>query len=215
MKTLIIFICLLIYISATDAQTVDTTQRFATGTQEDLFLRETEGYLRSSFRFSTTFNIMVIGGAGMMGLDMLDGEMNALSVVGFEIGFAGAEMSKYGPVPLVKARRSFERLAPVWHDTTSYQAVLQSIRLAQSLSIASVVCNFLGQGLILAGFFQQDDKTFSALVAAGAVVGVVALGTSIGATVATQKARIELGKAKGSLAFGAGSSGIGVAYRLP
>lgn len=215
MKTFICSLYLWVSVSGIFAQTGDTLHRFSISSQDAFFLNQTEGYLRGSFRFSNTYNIMVLGGIGLMAGDMIDGEMETLSVVGFEIGFAGVEISKYGPVPLVKARRSFEKLAPVWADTASYQLVLKRIRLAENLSKVSVISTFLGEGLVLLGFFQEDDKMFSGLIAAGVACGVVALGTSIGTTVATQMARVELGRASGSIAITANASGVGVAYRLP
>jgi hypothetical protein len=215
MKKLLVALLLLVADTTLFAQPAKVQGGFAPGTQEELFLKETEGYLRGSFRFTTAFNVMVLTGAGLIGIDLLDGKSNALTFVGFEIGFAGVEMSKYSPVALVKARRSFMRLAPTWYDTASYQAVLKRIRLAEHLSKVSVISNFLGEGLILLGFFQQDEGMFRGLITAGVAFGIVSLGTSIGTTVATQMARVELGKAKGTVTLGAGTSGIGVAYRIP
>jgi len=196
-------------------QQADTLVPAGPGSHDKVLLHQTEGYLQGSSRFTTAINTMVLGGAAIIGLDMLDSQMGIVSVIGFEIGFAGTEMSKYSPVALVKARRCFLQLRGSWPDQESYDLVLLLIRTAEIWSKVSVSCTFLCEGLLILGLVPEDERLAAIMIGTGIAAGFVAIGTQIGTTIATQRARLELGRAAGSLGFRAGGTGVGIVYTLP
>ena len=125
-------------------------------------------------------------------------------------------MSKFSPIPLTKAKRNMILLRSSWADSMEYNQVFHQVVLAETLSYASMALAFGGQALAFLGAVTWKETYLQTALFASAIACTAgSIGTSVGATIATARAKSSFGKHRGSLGLNIGPQGIGAVYRLP
>jgi hypothetical protein len=215
MKTMLISLLFLLYAFVPDkGYSQDTVSQKVLNDRDEL-LRSCDGYLRGARNYTIAVNAFEIIGGSLFGIGLAT-EIGGLTAGGFLLGFGGMEMAKSIPIPLTKARRAFDSSATTWSDSLEFFRLRQKLVTAETLGYATMALTFGGQVLCIAAALSQDNNSSQTFfLVAGIACAIGSLGTSIGTSVMTNVARVELGKSIGSIGVGVGPQGVGAVYRLP
>lgn len=176
--------------------------------------------LQKTLRGGQTFN-SVINGLEIVGYPLfligLSNFNNAsiLALAGFEMGFPAMEMSKYSPIPLVKAEESLIRLKGYWKDRDQYTLLMEQVTSAKRLSFAAMSTAFISQALFIAGCFSPHSLWENPWMICSFIGAGLSVGLAIATTIEISLARKTLGKHTGDLGLKMTNHGLGVVYRLP